>query len=196
MRWVITSCLVLSACTTEVVDPAPPNDCTAPGPELVPLECNAQVALSASTAAEWLGVVECSGSDALPSLEAQLDATEGDETVVDAFFSIVDQTWTFDGTTANCTNADDTWFALAAITALHDPLAFDRLDALVWRPLPTPTFQLEADEYKAAIAIACIATPEAQTEAQNIAANHPSSLVRQLTAVAITSQKCTMGDQF
>ena len=84
---------------------------------------------------------------------------------------------------------DDTWFALAAITALHDPLAFDRLDALVWRPLPTPTSQLEADEYKAAIAIACIATPEAQTEAQNIAANHPSSLVRQLTAQSRSRRK-------
>jgi hypothetical protein len=46
----------------------------------------------------------------------------------------------------------------------------------------------------AAEALACIQTPEARNEAENIAANHPSSLVRELTAAKIQSKKCSLAD--
>jgi len=150
--------------------------------------------LASAAAAEWIGVVECSPQSAAPAFEAELESHRGDSAITDAFFAIVDETWTFDGTQASCVDPESTRFALSMIGALEDPAAFARLDALVWRPLPTSTFDLAADESVAAQALACISTPEAQAEARNIAAHHPSPEVRQDIAATLEDGKCTFAD--
>jgi hypothetical protein len=195
MRFVVIA-MMLGASACEIggdVDPGLPDDCVA-GPAAIPTCPSKPLVLSSVTASTWLGFYACSGQNALPGLQADVDGARGNEGLLDAFFAVVDATWTFDGTASHCTDYSSTWMALGVIRALRDPYAFARLDALVWRPLPTPTFQLEADEYQAAEAIACIQTPEAQAEAQNIAATHPSRLVREVTASRIQSQNCSLGE--
>lgn len=76
------------------------------------------------------------------------------------------------------------------IRALRDPNAFVRLDALVWRPLPSPAAELDFLEQKAGEAIACIPTSEAQAEATKLAATHPSRGVRESVAGKLEREDC------
>src|SRR4051812_16922913 len=103
------------ACQT-ISDPGLPDDCT-DGAAVLPLGCGSQPPLTASTAPDWLGAYGCSNSTDLPRLRAELDAVRGDTAVLDAFFAIVDETWTFDGTKASCTDSSATWAAMDAIRA-------------------------------------------------------------------------------
>ena len=178
------------ACTSADVDPAPPTDCVA-GPAIVPSDpsCAAQP-LTAQNVPPWLASVECSPGALEDAIEKDIEAHRGDEGITDALFAVVDAGWTFDGTSQSCTDWLSAGMALGVIQALEDPAALARLDALAWRPLPLHPAELVQLETDAANALACIPTPEARAEAQNIAANHPSAQLRDLVAYKIQSQKC------
>lgn len=178
------------ACTSPDVDPAPPSDCVA-GPAILPADtgCAAQP-LTSQNVPLWLASVECSPGALEDAIEQDIEAHRGDEGITDALFAVVDAGWTFDGTSQSCTDWLSAGMALGVIQALEDPAALARLDALVWRPLPQHPAELAQLETDAASALACIATPEARAEAQNIAANHPLAQLRDLVAYKIQSQQC------
>jgi hypothetical protein len=113
--------------------------------------------------------------------------------VADAFFAIVDSGWTYDGTTQQTVDMTTVSFVLNLIQALEDPLAEQRLHDLVWRSLPSTEPDLDTfafGEDAAGRALACIQTPAAKADAQNIASTHPSSAVRMDVALKLQMQTC------
>jgi hypothetical protein len=155
--------------------------------------------LTAANVSMWISFASCSPGYSAQDLEAQLVAARGDEAVTDGFFAEINDGWTCDGTLQWTNDEGAVHFVLFLLRSLRDPLALQRLDALVWRPLP-PTVCGDANfgfgmlESAAAEAIACIPTPEAQAEAQKIATNHPNQSVRAFAAAKLQDQRCSATD--
>ena len=149
--------------------------------------------LTANGAAMWVSAVACANQSDAQSIDAQIAAARGDETIVEALLALLGAWWTDDGTQqALVGDFTQVSVTIRTLGALGDPASLDPLTAFVWRTVgpndDLMTFSVLEEE--TADAIGCIPTSAAAATMQQLASSHPLASVRNEATAQIANPKC------
>jgi len=156
----------------------------------------AVVTLSEGNVDEFVRFASRSGTAGIPFVRSELARVKGNVAVGNALMSYLLARWRLEGRVHSLVEPDYAAFVLLFFRQLQPeaavPVLQARLDAVVSND--DADFGVRFLQVYAGSALACIATPQARSLAQEYARSHPTITVREEIAAALSRPACLYGE--